>query len=102
MNMQQEQDDFIPVGYERCPICEVLVNGEDLVNHIRHGGCRLYKARERELIAAGQGETPCPICKLPIARTAIREHLKEEHPEHESPAGPDRLYRFGANRPVGG
>jgi hypothetical protein len=89
-----EQDDFVPPGYERCPLCEVFVNHTDLVGHIRHGGCRLSKPRERELIAAGQGETPCPICKQSVARREIREHLNSQHPENPREVG--KCYRYTA------
>jgi len=102
VNKPQEQDDFVPTGYGRGPLCEVLVNRADLVGHIRHGGCRLYKPRERELIAAGQGETPCPICREAILRTALRDHLAAAHPEPARQPHDERPYRFSAARPVGG
>lgn len=98
----RKQDDVVPAGYGRCPLCEVLVNRADLVGHIRHGGCRLYKARERELLAAGQGETPCPVCGEAILRTALRDHLAAAHPEPTHLPHDERPYRFSAARPVGG
>ncbi len=98
----QPEENFVPAGYAHCPLCEVLVNNTDLVNHIRHSGCRLYKARERKLIATGHGKIPCPVCNKSVAIAKLREHLQEDHTEQTQQPCDDRLFSFGANRPVGG
>ncbi len=94
MITQQKEDELIRPGYEHCPLCGVLVRSADLVHHIRHSGCRLCKPRQRELTDAGQGKTPCPICKRLIVRTELREHLQTEHPEHPHERG--KCYRYTA------
>ena len=94
MTMQHEEGEIVRPGYDRCPLCDVLVRSADLVHHIRHSGCRLSRPRERELIDAGQGETPCPLCRRSIIRTEIREHLQKEHPENPRERG--KCYRYTA------
>jgi uncharacterized C2H2 Zn-finger protein len=76
----EEKDGFVPAGYEHCPICDVVVHRDALLGHVRHGGCRLYKARERELIRQGQLNCRCPLCQESVNRKDLRTHLAQAHP----------------------
>ncbi len=89
-----QNDNNITQGYEHCPICGIVVHGDDLINHIRHGGCRLYKARERILIKNGTIEAPCPICGESIHRAELRNHLEQSHTEN--PTEKPKFYRYTA------
>lgn len=87
-----DSDGAVPDGYEHCPICNIIVHGDDLINHIRHGGCRLYKARERMLIQNEAIQAPCPICAKLVHREGLRTHLELAHPE--KPSKKTKLYRY--------
>ena len=94
IKQHEATEQLVRPGYEHCPLCALLVRNSDLVHHIRHSGCRLTRPRERELIAAGQSETPCPLCNRSILRTDLREHLHNEHAEDTNELG--KCYRYTA------